>query len=283
MAARLLGHSHVGLAAVVADTLGLGLAKEFSAQDWSVRPLPASWLNYAALDVAVLVDVRDVLERELIDSDKLDIAHQEFQATLDAPPPAPRLDPWRRTSGLHTVRDRRELAVVRSLWEARDQLAQRIDIAPTRVLPDFGIVAAAKAMPESSDALGTVHPFGGKNQSRRRGYWWRAVDAGRRTTGSNLPPHKGPQKPGPPPVRSWSKRHPQAALRMAQVKPAVAAIGEELSIPVENLMQPDLLRKTVFDAPADVPKALADGGARPWQVDLLTGVIEQAITDHPGV
>ena len=61
LAARLLGMERVGLAAVVADTLGLGLAKEHSAVDWSTRPLPEDWLRYAALDVEVLVEVRDIL------------------------------------------------------------------------------------------------------------------------------------------------------------------------------------------------------------------------------
>jgi ribonuclease D len=282
MAARLLGHDHVGLAAVIADTLGYGLAKEFSAQDWSVRPLPESWLNYAALDVAVLVDARDVLERELVDSGKLDIAHQEFQAALDAPPPAPRPDPWRRTHGLHTLRERRQLGVARALWEARDRLAQKIDVAPTRVLPDAGITAAAKAMPSTPDALGTIHPFGGRNQSRRRSYWWRAVDAGRRLNASDLPPFKGPAKPGPPPVRSWSKRHPQAAERMTMVKAAVAELSEELNIPVENLMQPELLRTAVFEAPTDVPELLADGGARPWQIAAISPLVTAAIEAYPG-
>ncbi|KGM17159.1 hypothetical protein N867_09515, partial [Actinotalea fermentans ATCC 43279 = JCM 9966 = DSM 3133] len=120
LAARLLGMERVGLAAVVADVLGLGLAKEHSAVDWSTRPLPRDWLRYAALDVELLVQVRDVLAGRLAEAGKAEWARQEFAAVRDAPPAPPRVEPWRRTSGLHAVRSTRGLAVVRALWEARD-------------------------------------------------------------------------------------------------------------------------------------------------------------------
>src|SRR5690606_40234934 len=96
LAARLLGMPRVGLAAVVGDVLGLGLAKEHSAVDWSTRPLPADWLRYAALDVEVLVDLRDALAARLEEAGKSEWAAQEFEAVRLAPPPPARVDPWRR-------------------------------------------------------------------------------------------------------------------------------------------------------------------------------------------
>ena len=110
LGARLLGLERVGLAAVVADALGLGLAKEHSAVDWSTRPLPTEWLRYAALDVEVLVEVREVLAERLAVAGKAEWAAQEFEAVRTAPPPPPRVEPWRRVSGLHTIRDARRLA-----------------------------------------------------------------------------------------------------------------------------------------------------------------------------
>src|SRR5690606_36238056 len=149
LGARILGLDRVGLATVVAELLGLGLAKEHSAVDWSTRPLPTEWLRYAALDVEVLVELREVLAGRLEEAGKLEWALQEFEAVRTAAPPPPRVDPWRRTSGVHAVRDARELAVVRELWLARDESARRRDIAPGRVLPDRAIIAAAKARPSS--------------------------------------------------------------------------------------------------------------------------------------
>ena len=135
LAGRLAGLPRVGLGPLVEQMLGLGLAKGHGAADWSTRPLPPAWLTYAALDVEVLIELRDAME-ELLDSQgKLDWARQEFAAIVAAPPAPPRVDPWRRTSGIHKVRDPRVLAVVRELWTARDNMARRRDLAPHRVLP----------------------------------------------------------------------------------------------------------------------------------------------------
>jgi ribonuclease D len=150
LAGRLLGLPRVGLGPMVEQLLGLALEKGHGAADWSRRPLPEDWLVYAALDVEVLITLRDVLAGLLDEQGKLEWARQEFEAVRTAPTPAPRAEPWRRTSGVHRVRKPRALAAVRSLWEARDRLAAERDIAPGRVLPDAAIVDAATAAPATA-------------------------------------------------------------------------------------------------------------------------------------
>ena len=59
LAGRLLGYPRVGLATLVETILGAGMKKEHSAVDWSTRPLPEPWLEYAALDVEVLLELRE--------------------------------------------------------------------------------------------------------------------------------------------------------------------------------------------------------------------------------
>lgn len=282
LAARLLGMPRVGLAAVVADTLGLGLAKEHSAVDWSTRPLPIEWLRYAALDVELLVQVRDVLAGRLDEAGKSAWAAQEFEAVRTAPPATPRVDPWRRTSGLHGVRDRRSLAVVRELWLARDADARRRDISPGRVLPDAAIVAAATALPTSVEALVALRPFSGKGTRRRAAQWYAAVEAAMALPDSALPPLRGPGTPGPPPQRAWADRDPAAAARLMRARTVVTALSEQHHVPVENLLQPDLLRRLCWSPPEPVTEAavrdvLAAGGARPWQIDLLAGPLAEAL------
>ena len=129
--------------------LGLALEKTHSAADWSTRPLPTEWLRYAALDVEVLVELRDALAGQLAEQGKTSWAEQEFAAILAARPAPPRTDPWRRTSGIHRVHSRRGLAVVRELWQERDAVARRRDISPTRILTDAAIIEAARAVPSS--------------------------------------------------------------------------------------------------------------------------------------
>ena len=156
VAARLLGFERVGLGAVVERTLGIALAKEHSAADWSTRPLPNPWLEYAALDVLHLVDVRDALVAELEAQGKTEYARQEFEATrLREPKPAP-VDRWRKMSGLHQIRGARNLAVARELWLAREEYAISQDVAPGRLVPDRALIAALLANPQSKSALASA-------------------------------------------------------------------------------------------------------------------------------
>lgn len=274
LAARLLGMERVGLAAVVAEVLGLGLAKEHSAVDWSTRPLPAEWLRYAALDVEVLVPLRDALAARLADAGKAEWAAEEFEAIRTAPPPPPRVEPWRRTSGMHTLRDPRRLAVVRSLWDARDLNARRRDIAPGRVLPDRAIVAAAEALPRSVAQLVELPAFAGKGTKRRAPMWQRAIDEALALPPATLPSRSGPRTDSPPPPRAWADRNPEAAARLEVARGVVQELSEKLSIPTENLLQPDALRRLCWTPPRPADREavgafLAGRGARPWQIDLL--------------
>ena len=166
LAGRLAGYPRVGLGPLVEQLLGLSLEKGHGAADWSRRPLPDDWLVYAALDVEVLVELRDVLAALLAEQGKLEWARQEFEAVRTAGPPAPRAEPWRRTSGIHRIRKPRALAAVRALWEARDRLAAERDIAPGRVLPDAAIVDAAVVAPTSPAALAALPVFRGRSQRR---------------------------------------------------------------------------------------------------------------------
>lgn len=284
LGARLLGLERVGLAAVVAELLGLGLAKEHSAVDWSTRPLPEQWLRYAALDVEVLVELREILAERLAVAGKAEWAAQEFEAVRLAPPPAPRVEPWRRVSGLHAIRDARRLAVVRELWLTRDENARQRDISPGRVLPDHAIVAAAQALPRSVPQLVALPAFSGKGTRRRATLWQHAIDRGLALPESELPSVRGPKSDGPPPPRAWADRDPEAAARLAVARETVGELSQEHSVPTENLLQPDLLRRLCWTPPnpldePSIAEFLAAGGAREWQVSLVAPRLAAAFAE----
>jgi len=281
LAGRLAGFPRVGLAAMVEELLGLVLAKEHSAVDWSTRPLPEPWLRYAALDVEVLVDLRDAVAAELARQGKLDWAAEEFAAVASAPPPPARVDPWRRTSGLHRVRDRRRLAAVRELWTERESIARERDLSPGRVLPDSAIVEAALAQPASLTALAGLPGFTGRGSRRYLRQWFSALERAAGLADADLPPQHLPAE-GPPPARVWSDRDPVAAARLAACRAAVTELAGRLSLPVENLLSPDAVRRLAWSPPqpADldaVTAFLRRHGARPWQVSLVAESLTAAL------
>jgi ribonuclease D len=286
LAGRLLGYQKVGLATMVEQRLGYALEKGHSAADWSTRPLPRAWLAYAALDVEVLVELRDVLERELVERGKLDWAREEFAAILAAPPPPPRAEPWRRTSGIHRVRGRRQLAVVRALWESRDALARSRDLAPGRLLPDTAIIEAALADPASPAELLTVPIYGGRQQRRLLSRWYAAIAAARGLPEPELPLLAVPSD-APPPVNRWADRDPEAAARLAAARSAMIRLATEHAVPVENLLAPDLLRRLAWQPPADrsvvgLAAVLAAAGARRWQIGLAAAPLAEALRSRIG-
>ncbi|WP_434598567.1 HRDC domain-containing protein [Streptomyces sp. A5-4] len=281
LAGRLAGFPRVGLGAMVESVLGYALEKGHSAVDWSTRPLPEPWLRYAALDVELLVDLRDALEKELDRQGKLDWAHQEFDAIASAPPAPPRKDPWRRTSGMHKVRRRRQMAIVRELWNARDKIAQRRDVSPGKVLSDTAIIEAALAVPLDTQTLTALPGFGHRMGRRQLDQWQAVVDRARALPDLELP-QPGQAMTGPPPPRSWADKDPVAAARLSAARAAVTALAEELNMPQENLITPDTVRRVCWEPPADpspeaVAASLATYGARQWQIDLVTPLLTMAL------
>jgi ribonuclease D len=282
LAARLAGLPRVGLGAVVESLLGYSLVKGHSAADWSTRPLPEEWLVYAALDVEVLVDLRDALAAILEEQGKSDWARQEFEAILAAGPPAPKTDPWRRTSGVHGLRSRRQLGMLRSLWQARDDMARKRDVAPGRVLPDSAMVSAVQADPVNEGALLELPVFRGRANRRLVAVWFNALARGRAVPEAELPLHSKPGD-GPPPPNRWADRDPAAATRLQAARAGLAEISEKYSVPVENVLSPDLVRRIMWSPPEPrdvtaVTEALRAGGAREWQIELTVAVLTEATT-----
>jgi len=288
LAGRLAGFDRVNLATMAERLLGLGLAKGHGAADWSKRPLPTEWLNYAALDVELLIPLRAAISDVLAEQGKTAWAAEEFDylRTFKAGDaagelaPAARRERWRRTSGIHRVRNRRGLAAVRELWTARDRIAQRRDIAPRRVLPDSAIIDAAIADPKTVDDLVALPVFGGRNQRRSADVWFAALEAARQ---SQDPPDEAEPPNGPPPPARWSRRKPEAAARLEAARAALAEVSQRVAVPTENLVSPDLVRRLCWDwkgAPDPVEAVeefLCAGHARAWQRELVDPVLARAL------
>ena len=288
LAARLAGFDRVNLASMVQRLLGMGLVKGHGAADWSKRPLPMEWLNYAALDVELLIELRAAIAATLAEQGKTDWAAQEFEYlrtfksgdAMTEAAPAVRRDRWRRTSGIHKVRDPRGLAAVRELWLARDLVAQRRDVAPRRILPDAAIIDAATANPKTVQDLVAMPVFGGRNQRRSAAMWFAALEAARE---NRDPPEDAEQPNAPPPPARWSRRKPEAAARLEAARAALAEVSARVGVPAENVISPDLVRRLCWywEGAAEPVEAVEEfvrtGQARPWQRELVVAVLARAV------
>ena len=282
LGARLAGLPRVGLGTVVESLLGIHLAKEHSAADWSTRPLPSSWLIYAALDVELLVDLRDAVAALLETQGKSEIASAEFDAVLHREPRAgSRGEGWRRLSGVSSIKGTKNLAVARELWEARDRYAQEIDTAPGRLVPDASLVAAAKVLPPTKRELAALKDFNGRASRSELDRWWTAIEVGSASTDT---PQLRTNGDSLPPPRAWSTRNPEADARLKLARARITELSTELSIPVENVLTPDILRRLAWNPPEPgTPSAIGaelDGlGARQWQIDATAQLIAEAFVD----
>lgn len=283
LAGRLLNLPRVGLATLVEQYFDQTMAKEHSAVDWSTRPLPDAWLEYAALDVELLIELRALLVAELEASGKLAWAEGEFESLLSFTGPPRREDPWRRTSGVHRARGRRALGIVREVWEARDAIAQRRDTSPGRILPDASILELATNPPKSMTELKGMRIMRNRGPRRFLDEWFDAVTAALALPDDQLPTGAS-RGDGPPPPRVWNDKNPAAADRLGRCRDLVAKVATEHNLPTENLISPATVRQLAWapPEPADVSSvtaALVAAGARPWQSDLLAVPLAEALAN----
>ena len=281
LAGRLAGQPRVGLGALTESLLQFRLAKEHSAADWSTRPLPDAWLNYAALDVDVLHELKTEVEAILSQQGKLEWAKQEFDALLSFRPKPQKLDRWRGITGLHKVQDRSSLEIARQLWLSREALAQKMDVAPGRLIPDSSILVAATEKPKTRPELAAMKSFSGRASRSYLDTWWEAIQSALKST--DLPALKPEKTDALPNHRNWINKFPEADRRLKYAKASLVELSEKKLVPLENLLTPELLRQVSFSPPENLTvqglsEKLKNLGARQWQVELTAGLILEAFS-----
>jgi ribonuclease D len=293
LAGRIAGLPRVGLGPLLESLMGVTLAKEHSAADWSARPLPQDWLTYAALDVELLVELRDRMYELLETSKKLNWALEEFAAILNAPPAPPRVDPWRRTSGMHKIKRREQLAVIKELWHARDKVASEQDISPGKLLNDSAIVelaiAPAVTKKEFEKAL---RPLGLRARwLENLPLWLSSI-----SVAVSLPEDQWPamrtNADTLPPIKLWRDKFPEKFAPLSHARAAIEIIAHDNHIPVENLISPEYVRRVCWKPPTGatetlsiptVEQALTELGARQWQIALVAPALAAALLEKEAV
>ncbi len=294
LGARIAGSPRVGLGALAESLLELQLAKEHSAVDWSIRPLKPEWLTYAALDVDVLLDIREKVEKLLLEKDKLDWAKQDFAAILlnfkSKQNDQPKSDRWRKTSGMHKVRDRLTMTIIKDLWLDRDQLAQELDLAPGRILNDEALIEIATKKPSTVEAMAKVIGWRSKIQSPPFDRWLAQLSHSLATPVEQQVELRI-QSNNLPPIKVWKERNPLGYARLSHARAGIASLALLLDLPIENLITPELVRKLCWELPKDrdsqyeiyVAEQLKQMGARDWQISQVAPIIAQALPQTEAV
>lgn len=305
VAARLLGDSRFGLASVTAKYLGVVLAKEHSAADWSYRPLPRDWRSYAALDVEVLIELREQLMERLRAQGKEEWAAEEFAFLLHEGmgPRKKHAEPWRRVSRITTLgNDPRGLAVVRELWEERDRLAKKLDIAPSLLLSDAAMIEAGKRKPHNLRQFRSIRLLNERvrmttgteqdkmferyaplQRSVKPTVWKdaiiRALELPYQELPITTPRVESEITNAPRSMKYWKEHHLDRYARLSAARQLIGHIGEDTRTPVEILLKPQILRNLCWmdPLPDDVAGFLIEQGARNWQVSLIAQSLSRVI------
>lgn len=261
VAAKVLGLP-TGLGPLLERVLGVALAEgkeRYQRADWEARPLPGELLEYAAHDVADLARLWQELAVRLERAGRRSWYEQELEAVVERAR-APDRD-WRRTRGAERLTPPQR-AVLRALWEEREDLAREHDLAPQYLLHDRVLVALATDPPPSPAELtrrarrpGTVTQHAARLHA--------AVQRGRRSAPEELPTDRADARTAD---AARAMRHARAAVaRRIGIDPGVVCPSRQL-------------RAAALAAPSRPEELCALAGLRPWQRDLLEDVLWEAYT-----
>lgn len=156
-AARVLGYSLVGLDNMLSEKLGIRVDKRHQKADWGARPLTPAQIDYARLDTHYLFQLRDILETELVQKGRLELAREDFARACKVELPREKVNgaSWRRFSTRKDV-SLRELTILSELCGFRDQVAEHLDRPPFKVLDDETLLAIARNLPEKDVDLAGI-------------------------------------------------------------------------------------------------------------------------------
>jgi ribonuclease D len=144
-------------------------------------------------------------------------------------------------------------------------------------------MSAALATPRSVEALLALPGWSGRGTRKAIDVWWHAIERALALDEADLPARTGPPGDGPPPAARWPERDPEAASRLAAVREVLTELAAQWSVPVENLVPPDAVRRLAWSPPEPlttdaVAAVLASHGARPWQVELTASRFTTALS-----
>jgi len=153
LAAGFLGYSTPSLVSLLQAELKVVVGKGDRLTDWLRRPLTAEQCEYAASDVAHLLQLHDLIANKLEKAGRsawVDDACEELRTR-----PVSGVDPagaWTRLKDVRVLKARAR-GVAKEVAEWRERRAMSIDSPVRQVLPDLAILGIAQKQPRSIEDL----------------------------------------------------------------------------------------------------------------------------------
>jgi ribonuclease D len=260
VAAQLLGIRAFGLAALLERYFGVKLDKKHQRADWSRRPLTEDMLEYAALDTAYLLALRDRLAEELERAGRLAWAREEFALLEGTRWPAEDVDSvYLRIKGARDL-NRRELAVLRELVPWRDAVAKQADRATFRVIGNEQLLTIAKEQPSNREQLAATKGMPRGLFESRANELLAAIRRGLAIPDAELP--RFPRSP------RW-ERDPDFDARVTALKAVRDEAAQRLDLDPGVLGARDRLEAVARNNPATLEQLGLIPELRRWQVEVL--------------
>lgn len=262
IAAAFAGERSLGLGAQVERWLGIKLPKEYQRADWAERPLKEGMKEYAATDTAHLPELRDRLRERLVELGRLEWAEEEFrrrEGTRWTEPEGDGREAFMRMKGARDLPPR-GLAILRELYEWREDVARERDRATFRVLGNQSLLQMSATPPRDAAALASVRGISPGLAQRRGDELLAAVRRGLAVPDGELPRFPRPQR--------W-ERDPEVDARADALRAARTRRAEELDLDPGFLMPRATLDAVARANPADREALLAVPDVRRWQVEAL--------------
>ena len=252
IAARLTGAARFGYAALVAEHFGVTLPKGSQKANWALRPLAPKVAQYARNDTHFLLPLAERIERRLEELGRLAWLEQSCRHAVAAARVVRARDPqteW-RVRGSHTLGPRAS-AVLRALWQWREDEALAVDRPPFRILLNEDLVDTARRVD-----LGAVVACNGVRGARRTRFE-RAAEKALALDQSDWP--------GPVPAGTSRRRTRAQEKHVAALKRRRDRAARDLAIDPDLIAPRAALERVATEGDDGMDTLL------PWQQRLLRG------------
>jgi ribonuclease D len=269
IAAQLLNEPGVGLAALLEKYLGVHLDKRYQRADWSTRPLTPEMLDYAAADTRHLPALRDILRSQLQERGRLAWAEEEFALLGSAPRGQSEPDEpgYLRLKGAKALKGR-SLAILRELYQWREDEARRTDKAAFRILNNEPLLLLAKSPPHELKDLRAVRGISADQAERRGRDILAAVQRALAIPERELPRLERPRRP---------PADPAFDARMERLKAVRNTLAADFDLAPGVLCPNGVLEAIARVNPTSVEQMGAIRELRKWQLREIGGRLLAAL------